>query len=172
MKNNFFYYRGENPTVDLIVINPYNEILLIRRSKNSSACPSMFAFPGGFIDSKAKEGESWESGLETPVDAAIRELAEETNLILANDCELILVGEYSGNNRDPRDNEISWSKTYAFTYKINDEIYAKQMDTIIGMDDADHAEWISIQELQKMELAFDHKHILLDTLNLWQIKKD
>lgn len=36
MKKNQHYYLGENPTVDLIVVNPKQEILMIRRSSKSN----------------------------------------------------------------------------------------------------------------------------------------
>jgi len=165
MKRNHFY-SGVNPTVDLIVINPSHEVLLIKRSIESNACPGMLAFPGGFIDSRAPKGALWEAGLETPKIAALRELAEETNLVLNQDINLVLVGEYQGNNRDPRDSELSWTKTYAFLYQIDSELYEKNRDRIKGMDDADEAMWISLSDLRKMKLAFDHNIILEDAVKL------
>ena len=147
MKRNHFY-SGVNPTVDLIVINPSHEVLLIKRSIESNACPGMLAFPGGFIDSRAPKGALWEAGLETPKIAALRELAEETNY------------------RDPRDSELSWTKTYAFLYQIDSELYEKNRDRIKGMDDADEAMWISLSDLRKMKLAFDHNIILEDAVKL------
>jgi 8-oxo-dGTP diphosphatase len=166
MKKNHYYYLGVNPTVDLVIFNPFDEVLMIRRSSNSDACASMLAFPGGFIDSNALAGDLWQSGLETPEEAAIRELAEETNLILEKKVKLIPVGVYVGDNRDPRDNQLSWSQSYVFTYKISSDIFEAQKNSILGLDDADQALWIGILELQKLELAFDHKRILSDTLKL------
>lgn len=160
---NCFFYEGENPTVDLIILNPSEEVLLIRRSKNAAACAGMLAFPGGFIDSQARAGETWQSGLETPEEAALRELAEETNLQLKN-VRLTFVGTYSGNNRDPRDNEISWSKTHAFIYRIDRTTFEEQKNSIRGMDDADEARWVSLSEARKTKLAFDHNIILEDAL--------
>lgn len=160
---NGFYYEGENPTVDLFILNPENEVLLIRRSKTAVACADMMAFPGGFIDSEAGVGELWKSGLETPEAAAIRELAEETNLQLKH-VKLELVGTYSGNNRDPRDNDLSWSKTYAFYYRIDKETYQAQKEFIRGMDDADEARWVPLSEARKMKLAFDHNRILEEAI--------
>lgn len=164
MKKNPYYYLGENPTVDLIVINPHREVLMIVRSLKSEACPGMLAFPGGFIDSEAKKGEHWQSGLETPRQAALRELAEETNLILEAQTELTPVGVYVGNKRDPRDNDLSWSKSYAFLFLIDQEMFDKQKDQIVGMDDADEAKWIELQVLRSLPLAFDHNIILEDAL--------
>lgn len=165
-KINPFFYTGENPTVDLIVINPMNEVLLIKRSMKSEACPGMLAFPGGFIDSNALEDEAWEAGVETPRAAALRELYEETNLKLKDDAQLIFIGEYVGNNRDPRDNKISWSKTYAFLYQIDEKTFAEQRDSIRGLDDADEALWVPLENVTKMKLAFDHNEILKDGMLL------
>lgn len=163
-KKNSYYYLGVNPTVDLIVINPHSEVLMIVRSLNSEACPGMLAFPGGFIDSQAKKGERWKSGLETSRQAALRELAEETNLILGAETELTPVGVYIGNKRDPRDNDLSWSKSYAFLFLIDQEMFDKQKDQIVGMDDAEQAKWIKLQVLRSFQLAFDHNIILEDAL--------
>lgn len=160
---NPFFYEGENPTVDLIILNPHDEVLLIRRSKTAAACADMMAFPGGFIDSEAPAFDRWIEGLETPETAALRELAEETNLQL-RDVTLLLVGLYSGHNRDPRDNERSWSKTHAFVYRIDEKTFEEQKNTIRGMDDADEARWIPLEEARKMKLAFDHNLILEDAI--------
>lgn len=162
--HNTFFYEGENPTVDLIVINPQSEILLIKRSATAAACSGMMAFPGGFVDSGAIEGESWQGGLESPETAAIRELAEETNLKLPNNSDLKFVGEYSGHNRDPRDNKISWSKTHAFLFRIDQKMFDEQKQNIRGMDDADEARWVSLENARKMHLAFDHNIILEDAV--------
>lgn len=163
---NCFYYEGENPTVDLVVLNPEDEVLLIRRSVNAAACAGMMAFPGGFIDSRAKEGERWCPGLESPKVAALRELCEETNLKLEEQTDILFVGEYVGNNRDPRDNKISWSKTHAFVYRIDQKTFNEQKDLIRGMDDADEARWVPLAEAIGMSLAFDHNQILQDALKI------
>ena len=162
---NPYYYEGVNPTVNLIVINHKNEILLIKRSVNSEACSGMLAFPGGFIDSIAHQGRSWVEGLETPIEAAFRELAEETNLKIDANAPLVFVGNYMGNNRDPRDNDISWSKTYAFYFQIDEKTFLEQEGSIRGMDDADEAIWISLDTAFNMKLAFDHNLILKDVID-------
>ena len=166
MKANPFYHLGANHTVDIVIINPMNEVLMIKRSSTSDACPSMLALPGGFINTEASKGEEWKGGLEKPEDAALRELAEETNLTLPSTIKLTPVGIYEGNHRDPRDNQISWSKSHAFLYPMDQKLYDLQKDHIRGMDDADEARWIKITELEKIELAFDHNKILSDALKL------
>lgn len=163
-KHNPFFYKGENPTVDLIVVSPSKKILMITRSTQSNACPGMLAFPGGFIDSQAAQFEAWLPGFETPKEAALRELAEETNLKLQNSDQLKFVGEYVGCGRDPRDNSLSWSKTYAFLVILDEKTFELQKNSILGLDDADEALWVDLDKLLLMKLAFDHKKILEDAL--------
>lgn len=162
---NTYYYTGPNPTVDLAIINPLNQILLIERSKDTIACPGQLALPGGFIDSTAKKNEMWNTGkTEEPMDAAIRELAEETNLILPENTILNIIGVYQGNQRDPRDNTISWSMSHAFMYQISTEMFEKQKNNIKGMDDAVNAAWYDIDDIKNMNLAFDHNIIINDMI--------
>lgn len=167
MQPNSYYYLGQNPTVDLFIINHLNEVLLVRRKDNVQACPGMWAFPGGFIDTKAKRNELWEAGLESPENAAKREVKEETNLDLKN-VIVLPVGIYEGNNRDPRDNVTSWSKSHAFFYELDAQTFEENKDKIKGLDDVDSAEWIPVSEVLKMDLAFDHKIIFMDCLKQYK----
>jgi 8-oxo-dGTP diphosphatase len=162
--NNPFFYSGVNPTVDLIVVNSKAEILIIKRKSTSLACPSMWAFPGGFIDSNQSEGDFWREDRESPEAAAMRELREETGLVLPKKIKLHFVGIYEGNGRDPRDNRDSWSKSYVFFHAVNDKILKSQKDNIRGLDDAEEAKWIKIIDLLELKMAFDHNFILLDAL--------
>lgn len=164
MKNPY-YYKGANPTVDLIIVNPEKKILLIKRNEDASACPGMWAIPGGFIDTEAKRDDYWKDGLESPEQAAVRELKEETNLALVNP-KLSFIGCFEGNNRDPRDNEESWSKSHAFIYEIPAEIYEAQKSKIKGLDDAQDADWKSIEELKELSIAFDHYQIIEAGINM------
>lgn len=169
------YYWGANPTVDLVIINHENKILLIKRSEKSEACPRMWALPGGFVDSLIdptvdKKDRKFIEGAETPEQAALREVKEETNLILEN-VVIYPVGVYEGNNRDPRDTIDAWSKSYAFFYRIPQEIFEAQKNNIVGLDDAEDVAWVSIDEIKNMKLAFDHNNIINDSLNLYINKK-
>lgn len=168
MKNTY-YYIGQNPTCDLIILNHNMELLLIKRSEKTDACPGMWALPGGFIDSLPqddkikKQSKVWISGLETPEEAAKRELKEETNLDII-DAIILPIGIYEGNQRDPRDNEISWSRSHAFFYEIDENTFEKNKHKIVGLDDADKAEWKSIKDILHLDMAFDHKQIIIDGL--------
>lgn len=167
---NPYYYMGVNPTVDLMILSPEQKILLIKRSKKSIACGNMWALPGGFINTKAKTGEVWKQDIETPEKAAIRELKEETNLNLTNPY-LIFIDSFEGNNRDPRDNKKSWSKSYAFIHIIDEKVYEEQKNKLMGLDDAEDVSWKSIKEISQQKLAFDHFDIINKGLKIVEKNK-
>ena len=123
-----------NLTVDGIVVNGKNEILLIKRK--NPPFQSSYALPGGFVD--------YEEAVE---DAVVRELKEETNLNCAVDS---LVGVYSRPNRDPRGHTVS----VVFAMKV---LSGKARSG----DDAAEVRWFPLD--QKLpELAFDHTQIVRD----------
>lgn len=163
---NSFYYEGHNPTVDLVLIDwEEKKVLLIQRDLKSNACPGMWAFPGGFIDTLAKKHEKWKEGKETPLEAALRELHEETGISSDNldKNRLIFKGIYEGNHRDPRDNDVSWSQSHVFYYLLNPE-EGKILESAQGLDDAMAAKAFSFSEVERMKLAFDHNQIFEDIL--------
>lgn len=122
-------------TVDIIIHDGEN-ILLIKRKNNPYA--GYWALPGGFID----PGEKSEA-------AARRELEEETG-VSVGEYNLKFVGVFDTPNRDPRmENVVS----YAYIAKI------PQQRAQAG-DDASAAEWVPIESIKNLELAFDHKSIL------------
>ena len=123
-------------TVDAIVFRTdqrETEVLLIRRAKEPFK--DRWAAPGGFIDMD-----------ETPEDAALRELNEETGI---SGLELYQFHTYGAVNRDPRHRTIS----IAFT-----GILKNHGQQAIGGDDAAEADWFPINELPP--LAFDHDEIV------------
>jgi ADP-ribose pyrophosphatase YjhB (NUDIX family) len=160
------YHLGPNPTVDLIVTRTVDgepQILLIERSVNSSAMPGRLAFPGGFVDTEAPVGEAWKPGVETWLEAVRRELLEETGLDLSHkpDEMIRFLGVYDDPGRDPRNTNESWVEGHVFTIAIDPE----EGNEVIGMDDAQHAHWYPVSDLNAMEknrFAFDHYEILTD----------
>lgn len=66
-KCGWIHYENPLPVVVCAVKNKYNEVLIARR--NFAPCKNKWALPGGFIEAN-----------ETPQDACLRELKEETGL--------------------------------------------------------------------------------------------
>lgn len=128
-------------TADCLVFARSDEgmkLLLIQRK--NEPCKGKWAFPGGFMDID-----------ETTIDAALRELKEETGLVVG---ELHRVGIFDAVDRDPRERII----TVAY-YTILDN-----PAEVSGLDDAAQAKWFSLTELP--DLAFDHKEILQEAESL------
>ncbi len=123
-------------TVDIIVTDNNNKLLLIKRANNPYK--NMWAFPGGFIEMN-----------ERLVDSAKRELFEETSL---QNIELKQFKAYGDLGRDPRGRNIA----VVFHGKYTTPELAK------AGDDASESKWFDIQDLPKM--AFDHGIILREFL--------
>ena len=163
-----YYFLGANPTADCIIIRG-DEILLIKRGEGTVE-GGKWAIPGGFVNTAAKYAEMW-TALESPIDAALRELQEETGASLENvkDNSLVpslFVGIFEGNQRDPRDNELAWSKSHAFVFVIDNLPDDVKNQKIEGLDDADGADWKKISELPLGQMAFDHELIIMRALEI------
>lgn len=131
-------------TADTIVLGHHPagwHVLLIRRAADHDTEPGKWALPGGHVDTD-----------ETALDAAYRELVEETGLTLGAD--LSMLGVYDTPGRDPRGRYVSvaWATTLA------------TLPSVAGSDDADCAEWVPIGEALNRGLAFDHDRILRDAV--------
>lgn len=159
-----FWRPGPNPTVDMVlkyVDKSGIRILLIKRNSASATEANKWALPGGFIDTNAQKGEAFKWGRETPKQAAVRELTEETRLYIGNIKDIggriKDVGVFKGNNRDPRDNKEAWSQSHAFTLTITPQD-GIDIDSVQGQDDASDARWFNVNDLPV--LAFDHAKII------------
>lgn len=124
-------------TVDCVVVDSARGVLMVRR-KNPPFKGDL-ALPGGFVE----VGETVE-------EAARRELMEETGVEAAS---LTLIGVYSKPDRDPRGHTCS----VAFLVRPKDA-QAK------AGDDAAALAWI--KNFEGIEIAFDHRKIIADALNL------
>ena len=115
------------------------KVLLVERgTEPSKGC---WALPGGFVD----EGER-------PVDAARRELAEETGVVWEG--PMLSVGAFGNPGRDPR----GWTVSAVFLADIG-------FDTpvVVGGDDAADAAWFFADDLPE-HVAFDHVEIVREAL--------
>lgn len=112
-------------------------VLLIRRK--NEPYKDHWAFPGGFLEMT-----------ETADQCAIRELAEETQIIVNN---VKQIGAFSSVDRDPRGRTI----TIAFVTTL------PHMEEPHGSDDAAEAKWFALNNLPP--LAFDHAEILNAAIN-------
>lgn len=126
-------------TTDAIILDKNNDIVLIKRMNNPYK--DSWAIPGGFV----------EIG-ETVEESCIREAKEETNL----DVEIVsLIGIYSNPNRDPRGHTVS----IAFLTKpLSNNMKADS--------DAKEVKKVNIQNILDVDLAFDHKEIMTDAINM------
>jgi 8-oxo-dGTP diphosphatase len=130
-------------TVDALVVSASSSsasLLLIKRDRAPFA--GALALPGGFVD----EGEKL-------VDAAARELAEETGLTVTA-ADLKQLGAFGDPGRDPR----GWTVTVAYGAVLRRE---KDEDhpVVKGGDDAREAAWIDLTR-PPPPLAFDHADVI------------
>ena len=130
-------YRNPIPTVDAI-IQKSSFLLLIKRQNDPYK--DTFALPGGFVD----EGETVEEAL-------IREVFEETSLEIH---PIEILGVYSTPTRDPRGHMMS---VVFITITYGGELSAG--------DDAKELHWIPLDNINNIDLAFDHKLIIKDYIN-------
>ena len=127
-------------TVDCIIFSGESIVLIKRRNPPFQG---FFALPGGYVE----EGETVEA-------ACIRETKEETNLDVKN---LSLIGVYSEPSRDPRGRAVS----FAFSAEVVD------LSIMKAGDDAKELE--VIKDWENLDLAFDHKKIIIDALKARKI---
>ena len=141
-----YTYKYPRPavTADCVVMTKeaMPKVLLIERGNDPfKGC---WAFPGGFMDVD-----------ETTEQCAIRELKEETGLVVE---KVLQIGAYSKVDRDPR------GRTISVAYLA---IIDKPVD-VTGQDDAAKAQWFPIDVLPP--LAFDHEDIMRDAIALYKKK--
>lgn len=130
-------YKIPSLTADIFIFDEDFNFILIKR--RNDPFKDYWALPGGFVE----YGETVET-------AAVREAKEETSI----DVELKdLVNVYSNPDRDPRGHTI----TVAYTAK--GDLTQKKAD-----DDACDIGIFSQNQLDEINIAFDHDKIIKDCL--------
>jgi len=133
-------------TVDLVVLTVRDDELLVLGVRRGVApYRGRWALPGGFVHED-----------EDLLDAAVRELAEETGVVSMR-AHLEQLATYGAPRRDPRGRVV----TVAYLGLI------PQLDQPTAGSDAADAQWMPVRELLEdpRRLAFDHGRILADGLD-------
>jgi 8-oxo-dGTP diphosphatase len=148
-------------TVDVVALYRREDkdwkVLLIERG--NWPYKGSWALPGGFMDET-----------ENAATAAARELQEETHWEVM-DCDLEALQAVTTPGRDPRGRCVTlpfvWFETEHGTHP---------RPLVKAGDDAVKAQWFKLKDAFAMDLAFDHKSILIDALALadleYGIKRD
>ncbi|AOT09305.1 bifunctional nicotinamide-nucleotide adenylyltransferase/Nudix hydroxylase [Pseudoalteromonas luteoviolacea] len=129
-------------TVDAVVVQSGHVLLIERKARPGKG---LWALPGGFVD-----------GSEKLVDACLRELREETKLKVPAP---VLMGSmkqqqvFDDPNRSARGRTI----THAFYFDLAPN---KLLPKVKGGDDAKHAMWVPLAELEPSKLFEDHYFII------------
>lgn len=147
---------GPNHAADPIVtrVNPETgeyEVLLVHRKDNG-----ILAFPGGFVGSSNASGKLI---VEDTLDAAMRELKEETGIALVSSDRDKAASVYRGYLDDWRNTDNAWVETEAWHFHIPDAARAQALVPVAG-DDAKIAEWVSIEDVKIAEQNPPHAAIL------------
>jgi len=134
--------------VDLVVLvdtDSNYKVLSIKRGRPPFV--GMWANPGGNID----EGEK-------PLDAAVRELEEETNLVI-DPGHFYYVGAFDKPYRDPRNKNCV---SHAFAIVLD------EMPVVKAGDDATECTWndVSYDGNVTVDMAFDHSEIIKKSIQL------
>lgn len=147
MPTNIADYPRPSLTADIVVFGSgdenkslYDYVLLVKRK--NEPFKDQWAIPGGFVNL----GES-------PLQAAARELKEETDLVVHPN-NFYLSDVYGDPDRDPRGWVVSIAY-FVFAGHISKNIP-------IAGDDAQSASWVPLNMISLDALAFDHNKILFD----------
>ncbi len=138
------FRRGNYPhpylTADLVLFSQASDrVLLVRR--NGHPFLGRWAIPGGFVNPD-----------ESTLDAALRELAEETGVAQPDASAIREIGLFSKPGRDPR----GWIVSDAFVSCVDERV-----TSVHAGDDASDALWFSIEPAADGMLHLRHKELFL-----------
>jgi 8-oxo-dGTP diphosphatase len=143
----WYMYRFPMPaiTVDLVIMATNGKVLLVTRGLKTepAAFRGKLAIPGGFVNAD-----------ETLEDAAIRELKEETGIVLAeHEINFQFMFNADRVDRDPRQRTIS-------------AVYLALIDpsitpiNVIDTNEISDAQWYDFDAIRSKDMSFDHYGIL------------
>ncbi|GAA4081941.1 NUDIX hydrolase [Zhongshania borealis] len=132
-------YQRPNVSVDSVLFTCHKNTLQVLLAKRDSPVQrGHWGLPGGFIDPAADN---------TLEQCAIRKLKEKTNVTPPYMEQLYSVGN---NKRDPR----NWSISICYFSLI------AYQDCTPGITSVSDAAWFPVENLDKVDLAFDHYEII------------
>ncbi|VAW68795.1 Nicotinamide-nucleotide adenylyltransferase, NadM family / ADP-ribose pyrophosphatase [hydrothermal vent metagenome] len=129
-------------TVDAVVVQSGHVLMVERKARPGKG---LMALPGGFVD----EGEKL-------VDACLRELREETRLKVPAP---VIKGSIKGQQvfDDPHRSARGRTITHAFYIELKAD---KVLPKVKGGDDAKHAVWVPLADLDPATIFEDHYFII------------
>ncbi|MBA55931.1 MAG: ADP-ribose pyrophosphatase [Pseudomonadales bacterium] len=135
-------------TVDAVVVQSGHVLMVERRARPGKG---LLALPGGFVD----QGEKL-------VDACLRELREETRLKVPVP---VLKGSIKSQQvfDDPHRSARGRTITHAFYMELQPD---KTLPKVKGGDDARHALWIPLADLDPTQIFEDHYFIIQEMTGL------
>ncbi len=130
----------------------YNDkILLGKRDINADAFAGFWSVPGGFVDAQVMEDGVIVKKGECVEDTAVREIMEETNIVVNKD-QLTLFGVSSNPNTD--------SRAHIINNLFLVELSNKQISTMKAGDDLMEIKFVTMRDIDDMDLAFNHKELI------------
>ncbi len=135
-------------TVDAVVVQSGHLLMVERKAFPGQG---LLALPGGFVDHN-----------ETLVDACLRELREET-------CLAVPTTVLKGSIKDQRvfDDPYRSARGRTITHGFYIELAPnKTLPTVQGGDDAKHAMWIPLADLDPLQLFEDHYFVIQEMVGI------
>lgn len=135
-------YKPTFLTVDAVVVQSGHVLMVTRKAEPGRG---LLALPGGFLNQD-----------ERLLDAAIRELREETKLKIPVPVlkgSIVRHREFDDPHRSLRGRTV----TTAYMFRLEDRV---ELPPVKGGDDAADAKWIPLSEIRPTHVYEDHYHIL------------
>ncbi|WP_432470723.1 NUDIX hydrolase [Amphritea sp. HPY] len=128
-------------TVDSVLFTCHEgelKVLLVERANHPEQ--GKWGLPGGFVDLQLDSSLS---------DSALRRLKEKTGVIPPYIEQL---KTYGGPQRDKR----GWSVTVCYSALVSFQACKSHIDSVADV------QWVSVEQLNYIELAFDHRQLIVD----------